>query len=72
MRNLADGESRATPGIPIHFGENRTCDANLIMECARQVCGFLPSHGINHQQNFMGLHRGFNLCQLSHHLLVNL
>ena len=42
------------------------------MEGVGQRCGFLASHGVNHQQGFVGIDRLLNPSQFRHHVLVDL
>ena len=70
--NLPHGQGCPPSAVAVHFGENRPGNTNFFVEGPGEIGGFLPGHGINHEQGIVGFDGGFNLDQLRHHIAIDL
>ena len=67
-----NGECRTAAGITVELGEQYAINAQRLVKGRRRIDGILTGHGIDHQQNLMGLHRCLDGLQLVHQRLVHM
>src|SRR5262249_9707369 len=67
----ANRECRAAARITVHLGENRTSDAEPLVELVRGFDRGLSGHRVGNEENFGGVEKILESRELSHELLVN-
>ena len=66
-----DGQCRAASGVAVQLGQHHAVDAQCVVEGLGGVHRVLAGHGVHHQQDLVGLHRGLDVPQLVHQRLVD-
>ena len=69
--DLLDGKGGAAAGIAVHFGEDESVEAELLVKLLRAFDGVLSEHGVGNEQNFVRLDRVFDLAKFLHQRFVN-
>ena len=59
--DLQNGDSGAAPGVGVKLGEDNAGDGQRFVKGVGHIDGVLTGHGVHHQQDFVGIDRGFNL-----------
>ncbi len=71
-RHCLHGQGCPTPGITVELGEDHTADFQPFIESFSHIDSILACHGVHNQENLRGIHRGFDLHQLFHELLIHM
>ena len=66
-----DGQCRAASGVAVQLGQHHAVDAQRVIEGLGGVHRVLAGHGVHHQQDLVGLHRGLDVPQFVHQRLVD-
>ena len=66
-----DRECRAAAGVAVQLGQQHAVDAQRLVKRLGGVDRVLTGHGVHHQQDLVGLHRGLDGLQLVHQRLVD-
>jgi len=67
-----DGQGRAAPGVAVQFGEDHAVDVQRVVKGLGRVHRVLADHGVHNQKDLGGLHRGLDVPQLVHQLLIHM
>ena len=68
----AHRQRRAATAVAVDAGQHDACDADALVEIAREIDGVLAGQGVGHQQDFMRAGGGLDLRHLDHQRLVDM
>ena len=70
--DLADGERAAAAGVTVHLRHDDAVEVDLLCKGSRRGNGVLAGHGVDHQEDVVGLDRVADRHGLLHHGLVHM
>jgi hypothetical protein len=69
--DLADGEGGAAAGVGVELGQDDAVDLELIVEGLGGVDGVLAGHGIDDEEDLVGLDAGIDAAEFAHEVIVD-
>ena len=66
-----DGKSCTASGIAVHLCQDGPVDAKVFIKSLGRSHCILAGHGVQYQQDFLGMHLSLDIPKLRHELLIN-
>ena len=71
VHHRADGEGRTATGVTVELGQYHAVEVQAVVEFLGRVHGILTGHGIDHEEDFVGMDGLLDGGNLVHHFLVH-
>ena len=69
--NFTDRQRRTTTGVTVQLGEDDTGEVHAVTECLGGLDGVLTNHGIDDEEDFVGVDGVTNIARLRHQGFVD-